>query len=326
MRICIYGAGAIGGALGALLHRSGVDVTLIARGPHLAAMRERGVTLRIGGDEFTTHPRCTDDPAELGPQDYVIITLKAHSIPSVVPAMQPLLGTDTAVVTAVNGVPWWYFHKLEGPWADRRIARIDPGGVQWTGIGPDRVIGCVVWQSAEIVAPGVIEHGESNRMPVGEPDGSRSDRAVAISKALIAAGMKSPVRPKIRDEIWMKLWGNLSFNPVSLLTGATLDTMANDPGTAAILTAMMAEGKAIGEKLGVRFAMSVADRLKAGGDVVGHKTSMLQDLEAGRPVELDALVGAVSELGHLVGVPTPTIDLVYALAAQRAREAGCFYG
>ncbi len=326
MKICVYGAGAMGGYIGALLARAGVEVSLIARGPHLAAMQANGLKLRIGGEEIATRPFCTDDPAKAGAQDYVIVTLKAHSVPPVVERMLPLLKADTAIVTAMNGVPWWYFYKLAGPHENARLAAVDPGGVQWDRLGPERAIGTVLWQACEVVAPGVVQHVYGDRMPVGEPDGSRSPRVEALSKALIAAGLKSPVRPRIRDEIWLKLWGNLSFNPVSVLTHATLETLARDGGTRAVIAAMMEEAKAVGEKLGVRFAMSVAERIKTAESVGAHKTSMLQDLEAGRPMEIEALVGVVAELGRLVGVATPTIDTVYALVVRRAREAGCYPG
>lgn len=323
MRIAIYGAGAIGGLLGARLASAGADVGLIARGPHLAAMQERGLELRHGGESTVTRPKAVSDPAELGVQDYVIVTLKAHQVPGVVPVMQPMLGPSTTVVMAVNGVPWWYFHGLEGPWKDRRLASVDPGDVQWNGIGPERVLGCVVYPAAEVVEPGVIALVEGDRFSLGEPSGERSERAEKLGAALVAAGLKAPVRPRIRDEIWVKLWGNLSFNPLSALTGATLDVLASDPGTRAVARAMMVEAQAIAEKLGVRFAVSVDKRIDGAGAVGAHKTSMLQDLERGRPMEIDALVGAVQEMGRLVEVPTPAIDLVLALVRMRARIAGC---
>ncbi len=325
MRVCIFGAGAIGGHVGALLARQGFDITLIARGPHLAAMQKDGLTLITDdGDEFVTRPHCIDDPADAGVQDYVLVALKAHSVPPIVDRMTPLLGPDTVVVPVVNGIPWWYFHKLQGPYEGHRISCVDPENRQWTHIGPERVIGCVVWTSAEIERPGVIKHTHGNRMPLGEPDGSRSERALTLSKAMVAAGLKSPVRPKIRNEIWMKLWGNLSFNPVSALTHATLETLATDPDCHAMLRAMMEEGRAVGEALGAQFSMDVDARIKAAEAVGAHRTSMLQDLDQGRPMEIEALVGAVVELGRLVGVATPTIDLVYALVVRRAREAGCY--
>ncbi|RMH48910.1 MAG: 2-dehydropantoate 2-reductase [Alphaproteobacteria bacterium] len=322
MRICIYGAGAIGGYLGAKLAQSGADVALVARGPHLAAMRERGLTLIEEGQASTHRVRAAEDPAELGPQDYVIITLKAHSVPAVVERMQPLLARDTAVVTAVNGLPWWYFHGIEGPLAGTRLESVDPGGLQWERIGPERAIGCVVYPAAEIAEPGVVRHIEGNRFSLGEPDGSRSERVTRLAAALTAAGLRAPVRPRIRDEIWVKLWGNLSFNPISALTRATLDVLCTDPGTRAVARAMMLEAQAIAESLGVRFPIDVDRRIDGGAAVGAHRTSMLQDLEAGRPMEIEALVGSVQELGRLTGHPTPTIDVVLALVRLLARTHG----
>ena len=323
MRICIYGAGAIGGYLGVQLALAGEDVTLIARGPHLEAMRENGLKLLIDGEERVAQPFCTDDPSEAGPQDYVIVTLKAHSAPVIVEPMQPLLGPDTAVVTAVNGVPWWYFYELDGRWRDHRLETVDPGGVQWDGIGPERAIGCVVYPATEVVEPGVIQHLDGNRFTLGEPSGEKTERVKALAGALIAAGFRAPVR-RIRDEIWVKLWGNLSFNPISALTLETLDTVATDPGTRAVSKAMMLEAEAIGDELGVRFPVDVETRIDGAAAVGAHRTSMLQDLERGRPMEIDALVSAVQEMGRLVGVPTPTIDVVLALVQQRARVAGAY--
>lgn len=323
MKICIYGAGAIGGYLGVQLALAGVDVTLIARGPHLEAMRAKGLKLLIDGEERVAHPFCTADPSEAGPQDYVIVTLKAHSTPAVVKPMQPLLGPKTAVVTAVNGVPWWYFYALEGPWRDHRLETVDPGGAQWSGIGPERAIGCVVYPATEVVEPGVIQHLDGNRFTLGEPSGEKTDRVKALASAFISAGLRAPVR-RIRDEIWVKLWGNLSFNPISALTLETLDTVATDVGTRAVAKAMMLEAKAIGDELGVRFPVDVERRIDGAAAVGAHRTSMLQDLERGRPMEIDALVSSVQEMGRLVGVPTPTIDVVLALVQQRARVAGAY--
>ena len=329
MKICIVGAGAIGAYFGLELAEGGAEVSLIARGPHLAAMQAGGVRVRAGGEERRAEIRATDDPAELGPQDAVIITLKAHSVPGICERLQPLLGPETAVVTASNGIPWWYFHKLEGPYEGRRIAAVDPDGTQWDLIGPERAIGCVVFAAGEIVEPGVIEvsaHLSQKRLPFGEPDGTRSERVQALSRAFIAAGFKSPVRPDIRSDIWVKLWGNLAFNPVSALTGATLEGIARDAGTRAVVRTMMVEGQAVGEALGARFAIDVDKRIEGAEQVGAHRTSMLQDLSLGRPMEIEALVGVISELGRLVGVPTPSIDMVYALVKQRAIEAGCMPG
>ncbi len=322
MKICIYGAGAIGGYMAAKLAGAGADVSVVARGPHLAAMREKGLTLiEEGHDPVTVPVRASADPSELGPQDYVIVTLKAHSVPAVVDVMQPLIGAHTTIVSGVNGVPWWYFHKLGGPLEGTRLASVDPGNVQWDGFGPDRVLGCVVYPAAEVSAPGTIRHIEGNRFSLGEPDGSKSERALALSQALQAAGLKAPVRPRLRDEIWVKLWGNLSFNPISALTHATLDVLCTDPGTRQVARQMMLEAQVIAEKLGVVFPIDVERRIDGGAAVGAHRTSMLQDLDAGRPMEIDALVGSVQELGRITSTPTPTIDTVLALIRLRAAVA-----
>ncbi|AGY56430.1 2-dehydropantoate 2-reductase [Gloeobacter kilaueensis] len=323
MKICIYGAGAIGGLLGVRLAKAGEEVTLIARGPHLEAMRKNGVTLHSGGETFVAHPHCTDDPEAVGVQDFVIVTLKAHSLPPIVSQMRPLLGEGTAVVNAMNGVPWWYFYKLSGPWQDKRVASVDPDGCIWETIGPERAIGCVVYPACTVIAPGVIAHEYGDRFLLGEPDGSRSERCLTLSTALGKAGFKAPVRTEIRNEIWVKLWGNLSFNPISALTGATLEEIATSPDTQPVVRRMMGEAQAIAERLGVTFAIDLDKRIAGAAAVGPHKTSMLQDLEAGRTLEIDALVGAVQELGRLVDVPTPAIDTVLGLVRQRARLAGC---
>jgi 2-dehydropantoate 2-reductase len=324
MRICIFGAGAIGGYMGAKLAKAGADVSLVARGPHLAAMREKGLTLIEEGETFTVPVTASDDPGEIGPQDYVIITLKAHSVPPVVAKMQPLLGDDTTIVSGVNGIPWWYFHGLDGPLAGTRLESVDPGGAQWEGFGPERVLGCVVYPAAEVSEPGTIRHIEGNRFSLGEPSGEKSARATRLSQALQAVGLKAPVRPRLRDEIWVKLWGNLSFNPISALTHATLDVLCTDEGTRKVARDMMVEAQAIAEKLGVKFPIDVDRRIDGGAAVGAHRTSMLQDLESGRPMEIDALVTSVQELGRLTDTPTPTIDTVLALVRLRARTAGLY--
>ena len=324
MRICIFGAGAIGGYMGAKLAQAGAEVSLVARGPHLAAMQADGLRLIEEGTETVVPVRASSDAAELGEQDYVIVTLKAHSVPGVVDAMSPLIGAETCVVSGVNGVPWWYFHKHGGDLEGTRLETVDPGGRQWDGFGPDRVLGCVVYPAAEVIRPGVVRHVEGNRFSLGEPDGSKSERAQALSKALTAAGLKAPVRPRLRDEIWVKLWGNLSFNPISALTHATLDVLCTDPGTRAVAKAMMLEAQEIAERLGVKFPIDVERRIDGGAAVGAHRTSMLQDLDAGRPMEIDALVASVQELGRLTGVATPAIDTVLALVALRGRVAGLY--
>lgn len=324
MKICIFGAGAIGGYMGAKLAQAGADVSLVARGPHLKAMREDGLRLIEESGETTVKVTASDDAADLGPQDYVIVTLKAHSVPPVVAKMQPLIGENTTIVSGVNGVPWWYFHKVGGPLEGTRLETVDPGNAQWDGFGPDRVLGCVVYPAAEVIAPGIVKHIEGNRFSLGEPDGSKSERALTLSKALADAGLRAPVRPKIRDEIWVKLWGNLSFNPISALTHATLDVLCTDPGTRDVARNMMLEAQAIAEKLGVKFPIDVDRRIQGGADVGAHRTSMLQDLDQGRPMEIDALVGSVKELGRVTETPTPTIDTVLALVALRGKMAGLY--
>jgi 2-dehydropantoate 2-reductase len=324
MKICIFGAGAIGGYMGAKLAQAGADVSLVARGPHLKAMRENGLRLIEESGETTVNVTASDNAADLGPQDYVIVTLKAHSVPPLVSKMQPLIGDNTTIVSGVNGVPWWYFHKIGGPFEGTRLETVDPGNAQWDGFGPDRVLGCVVYPAAEVIEPGVVKHIEGNRFSLGEPDGSKSERAMAISNALSAAGLKAPVRPKIRDEIWVKLWGNLSFNPISALTHATLDVLCTDPGTREVARNMMIEAQTIAEKLGVKFPIDVDRRIQGGADVGAHRTSMLQDLDQGRPMEIDALIGSVKELGLVTNTPTPTIDTVLSLVALRGKTAGLY--
>ncbi len=322
MKICVFGAGAIGGYLGAKLAQTDAEVSLIARGPHLEAMQDNGLTLIEENGYVNVDVIASDTASFLGPQDYVFITLKAHSVPPVLDKIAPLIGPDTTVVSAVNGVPWWYFYGLDGPLKNTRLASVDPGDAQWSTFTPEKTLGCVVYPAAEVVQPGVIRHIEGNRFTLGEPSGETSDRARALSKKLIEAGLKAPVRPKIRDEIWVKLWDNLSFNPISALTHATLDELCTDPGTRALARAMMVEAQAIAEALGVTFPITVDKRINGAAAVGPHRTSMWQDLDAGRPMEIEALVGAVSELGRLVGKPTPMIDAVLALIRLRAATAG----
>ncbi len=324
MKICIYGAGAIGGLLAAKLARTGQDVTVIARGPHLAAMQTRGLKLYSEGEEILVHPKAVEDPKAAGPQDYVIVAVKTTGVAPIAERMGPLLGADTAVVTAMNGIPWWYFWHQEGAWKDRQLTTIDPGGKLWRAIPPARCIGCVVYPAAEIAEPGVIRHVYGNRFMLGEPGGETSPRIAALSKALNEAWFKAPVRAKIRDDIWLKLWGNLSFNPVSALTQGTLVGMADDPGVRAVVRAMMVEAEKVARALGVDLPVDVDTRIGWARDVGEHKTSMLQDLEQGRPMEIDALTGVVAEMGDLVGIETPMIDTVLGLVRHRARIAGCY--
>ncbi|MFZ8944354.1 MAG: 2-dehydropantoate 2-reductase [Paracoccaceae bacterium] len=324
MKICVFGAGAIGGYMGVKLAQAGADVSLVARGPHLAAMQQNGLRLIEEGQEHKVSVSASDTPADLGEQDYIIVTLKAHSVPPVVEKMRPLIGKNTTIVSGVNGVPWWYFHKIGGPLEGTRLHSVDPDDAQWNGFGPDNVLGCVVYPAAEVIEPGVIKHIEGNRFSLGEPDGSKSERAISLSQALSAAGLKAPVRPKLRDEIWVKLWGNLSFNPISALTHAALDVLCTDEGTRPIARAMMLEAQEIAEKLGVKFPIDVERRIDGGAAVGAHRTSMLQDLDQGRPMEIDALVASVQELGKITQTPTPIIDTVLGLVRLRARTANLY--
>ena len=316
MKIAIVGAGAIGGYLGARLSAAGEDVTFIARNRNLQAIRAQGFRLVLE-DGSTLHApaaRAVQDPAEAGPQDAVLLTVKAHQVQDLLPGLRGLFGPDTAVVSMINGVPWWYFHRLPGPWEGRQLESVDPGGVIDAHIEPARVIGSVVYPAAELVEPGLVRVIEGNRFTLGEPDGSRSERVERLSQALMKAGFKAPVSKDIRSEIWVKLWGNLSFNPISALTHATLEQICSFGPTRELAARMMREAQAVGEALGVEFKISLDKRI-AGAQAVGaHKTSMLQDVEAGRALELEALVGAVVELGRITGQPVPTVEAVLALA------------
>ena len=312
MRIAIFGAGAIGGYLGAKLARAGVDVVLIARGPHLAAMRAHGLRVIEGDDDFVAHPECTDDLNAVKNADAVFLTVKAHSLAGIAPQLSAALGPETAIVTGQNGIPWWYFQRYDGPLAGTHIESLDPGGVAARSIPIERVIGCVVWPAAETVEPGVIQHIEGTRFTLGEPDGTKSERCQALSAALIKGGLKAPVSPHIRREIWLKLLGNVSFNPLSALTRASLHEITGMPETRAVARAIMVEADSVARALGIEVQLSVDKRL-AGADRVGvHKTSMLQDLETGRPMELEALVGSVVELGERLDLDLPHLRTVYA--------------
>ena len=325
MKITIFGAGAIGGYLAAKLAMAGrTELSIVARGAHLDAIKADGLRLIEDGQESLAPVRAAAKAEELGAQDYVVLALKAHSLTPALDQIAPLLGQDTAVVTMQNGVPWWYFHEVGGPLEGTRLNAVDPGGKIWERIGPKRVIGSVVYPAVEVDAPGLIRHVEGKRFSLGEPSGERSERVTRLAEEMVKAGLQVPVRDDIRGEIWVKLWGNLSFNPISALTGSTLAAIVADEGTRTLARTMMLEAQAIGESLGVRFPIAVDRRIKGAGDVGEHKTSMLQDLERGRPMEIDALVTAVQELGRLTDKPTPTIDAVQALVRRLAVERGCY--
>ncbi len=319
MKICIYGAGAIGGYMGVMLRQGGADVSLIARGAHLEAIQANGVRLLINGEERVAHMLATHDPRELGPQDYVIIALKAHQAWEAAERVRPLLGPDTAVITAQNGVPWWYFYGLGEAYSGLRLQSVDPGNCQWNAIGPQRIIGCTVYPATEIVAPGVIKHLYGDQFGLGEPDRQPSARLERLAEAFSRGGLKPRLYEDIRDDIWIKLWGNLSFNPISAITHATLDVIATDPGTRALARKMMLEAQEIGLHFGARFRVDVDRRIGGAASVGAHRTSMLQDLDKGRQLEIDALLTAVQEMGQLAGVETPFIDAVLALVQQLGR-------
>jgi 2-dehydropantoate 2-reductase len=325
MRICIYGAGAIGGYLAAGLSTvDGVHLSVVARGAHLAAIRRSGLKLLIDGETRVCHPAATDDPRALEPQDYVIVCLKAHQAWDAAERMAPLLGPDTAVVTGQNGVPWWYAYGLDGRFAGARLSSVDPGDRQWTALGPERAIGCVVYPATEIVEPGVVRHTYGRRFTLGEPVGSVSERCVRLANVLEQAGFEAPVLQDIRSEIWLKLWGNLCFNPISALTRATLDIVATEPALRALSIRMMTEAQEIATRLGATFRVGIERRVNGAAAVGAHRTSMLQDLEAGRPLEIDALLTSVQELGRLTGVDTPNIDTVLGLVQQLGRSLGVY--
>ncbi|KRE20455.1 2-dehydropantoate 2-reductase [Bosea sp. Root483D1] len=324
MKICIYGAGAIGGYMGVMLKRGGLDVSLVARGAHLEAIKARGLTLVTKTETITEQMPASQDPRDLGRQDVVIIALKAHQAWEAAENLKPLLGPETAVVTAQNGVPWWYFHGLDGPYADLRLRSVDPGNRQWNAIGPERVIGCTVYPATEVIEPGVVKHVYGDQFGLGEPNRRESERLTRFADALTAGGLKPRLFADIRDDIWLKLWGNLCFNPISALTHATLDVVATEPGTRALARNMMLEAQEIGERLGVTFRVDVERRINGAAGVGAHRTSMLQDLEKGRPLEIDALLGAVQEMGRLTETRTPYIDAVLGLVQQMASVKGLY--
>ncbi|CAI8357734.1 MAG: Pyrroline-5-carboxylate reductase [SAR116 cluster bacterium] len=325
-KICIFGAGAIGGYLAACLHDAGADVSLIARGPHLKAIKENGLKLEINGEMRSFNLNASDDPEDFGQQDYVIIALKAHGIIHITESIQPLLGPETAVVSAVNGLPWWYFHKANTNTVldDKPLISVDPEASIWTKIGPERAIGCVVYPACEISKPGIITHIEGNRISLGEPSGESTKRIKTLSDLMIRGGLKAPQKKRIRDEIWIKLWGNCSFNPVSALTGASLDKIAEDLETRKLVAEIMSECKQVGEALSIRFAVSIEDRINGAGRIIGHKPSTRQDIEMGRPLEIDPLVTALIEIAKQLQIDTPTLVSTSALLKLQARTLGLY--
>ena len=324
--ICIFGAGAIGGYLAAALDNAGAAVSLVARGPHLEAILNNGLTFEKDGVTSTHHLPASSDPADLGLQDVVFLAVKAHGIPAIIDGLKPLLHDDTIIVPAVNGLPWWYFHGAGTGTAldEQPLLAVDPDRRIWDEIGPQRAIGCVVYPACEIAAPGHVRHLDGDRFSLGEPSGERTDRIRDLSTLMIAGGLKAPVRPRIRDEIWIKLWGNCSFNPVSALTGATLDEIGNDPGSRQLVTDIMTEVQAIGEAAGARFGVSIDKRIAGATAIVGHKPSTRQDIEAGRPLEIDPILTAVIELADRLEIEAPALSRVTALLKLQAATLGLY--
>jgi 2-dehydropantoate 2-reductase len=322
LKIAIIGVGAIGGYVGTRLALAGEEVTFIARGANLEALRSRGIRLLTADGEEQALPqvKATDDYAAAGPQDLVILAMKAHQLEAVARDVPKLFGADTIVVPMQNGIPYWYFHRHAGALADTRVRSVDPDGSIGEHIPAERVIGCVVYPAAELIAPAVIKHVEGNRFPVGEPDGSSSPRVASVSQCFIRGGLQAPVLSDIRAEIWLKLWGNLTFNPISALSRATLASICQYPPSRAIAAAMMTEAQSIANKLGVTFRVPLEKRINGAESVGHHKTSMLQDVEASRTLEIDALLGSVVELARLTDTATPHIDTVYALTKLLAKS------
>jgi 2-dehydropantoate 2-reductase len=325
VRILIAGAGAIGGYLGARLARVGADVVLFARGPHLQAMRERGLRIRSADGDFEVRPEVTGDLTTVGTADVVFIAVKAHSLPALAPQLRLVFGPDTLVISTQNGIPWWFFQGYGGELDGYHLERVDPGGVIAAAIEHRRVIGSLAYFATDIIEPGVIHHAEGNRISIGEPDGGRSERCRQIAEALVAAGFRCPITTRIRHEIWVKLLGNVAFNPLSALTGGTLQELARHPEVSRVVRDMMQETEAVGAQLGIELPVSIDQRIAGAEKIGAHKTSMLQDYEAGRPMEIEAVVGAVVELGERLGVPMPVTRAMYActkfLDEQRQRGA-----
>ena len=314
MRIAIAGAGAVGGYIGARLAKAGGDVVLFARGPHLRAMQEHGLRVISPDGDFEVRPRVVGDLKEIGHADVVFLGVKAHGLTTLAPQLGPLLGPDTMVVSTQNGIPWWYFQNYPGDLNGLTLERVDPGGVIAKSIEADRVVGSLAYFSTDIAEPGVIHHTEGHRLSLGEPGGTRTDRIRALADVLIAAGLRAPVTTRFRHEIWVKLLGNVAFNPISALTGGTLEAMVRHPEVSTTIRALMAETEAVAAKLNIELPITIDQRMAGAEKVGAHKTSMLQDYEAGRPMELDAIVGAVVELGDRLGVPMPASRTVYACA------------
>lgn len=323
MKVCIFGAGAIGGYVAVKLAQTGHAVSVVARGEQLAAIKAKGLTLQQGGTRYQARPKAAADPAELGAHDYVFLSVKAPALPAAAQQIAPLIGPSTAVVTAMNGIPWWFFHGF-GRFHGMSFDSIDPGGTLAKALPPERIIGCVLHIACSVPEPGLVVHNSQNRFFLGELDGQTSERLARLVEAMNESGMEAHARPDIRRDVWVKLLGNMTYAPVSVLTGTTNDLMAADPGVRRVFTAMIEEANAVGAAYGLASDMTVEARIDLGGSLKGFRTSMLQDMDKGRPVELDTIVRAVMDMGRKAGVATPVIDTVYALAAQKTQLAGIY--
>ena len=326
INICIFGAGAIGGYLGCCLSKAGANVSLIARGAHKEAIEKNGLRLILNENSENFNLKVTDNPKELNTQDYIILAVKAHAISNIVTSLQPLLNNKTTVLSAVNGLPWWYFYKANSQTKleNSHIESVDPNGLIWNTIHPKRALGCVVYPACEIEKPGVIKHIKGNRFSLGEPDGINSERLKILSNLLIAGGLKAPQKKRIRDEIWIKLWGNCSFNPLSAITGASLDVIGNDLGSRLLITQLMEECQNVGQALGVKFNVSIEDRINGATSIIGHKPSTRQDIEMKRPLEIDPIMSAIIEIGQKLNIPTPMLKNINAILKLKADYLGLY--
>ena len=326
MKICVFGAGAIGGYIGCSLSKAGANVSLIARGPHKEAIEENGLTLITKNRSETFNLKVTENPEKLGTQDYIIIAVKAHAIADIVESLKPLLNKDTAILSAVNGIPWWYFYKANSNTIleNTHIDSVDPGGIIWKNLNPERALGCVVYPACEIEKPGVIKHIEGNRFSLGEPSGLNTDRLKILSDLFIKGGLKAPQKKNLRDEIWIKLWGNCSFNPISAITGASLDIIGNDPSSRVLIKQMMEECQKVGEAVGVHFGVSIDKRIDGASSIIGHKPSTRQDIEMKRPLEIDPIMSAIIEIGNKLRIPTPMLKHINSILKLKA-DYLCLY-
>ena len=319
-KICIFGAGAIGGYIGCSLAKAGAKVSLVARGPHKEAIQKNGLALISDKGKEKFNLKVSDNTFELGKQDYVIIAVKAHAISPIVENLKPLLHSNTTVLSAVNGLPWWYFYKCGSQTIleNSHVNSVDPGGIIWKTINPKRALGCVVYPACEIESPGVIKHIEGNRLSLGEPNGESSERLKILSDLFIKGGLKAPQKKNLRDEIWIKLWGNCTFNPISALTGASLDMIGNDPSTRSIIRKMMEECQKVGEAIGVNFNVSIENRINGAASIKGHKPSTRQDVEMRRPLEIDPIMSAIIEIGNKLEIEIPNLKQINAILKLKA--------